>query len=83
MTKIAWDMPDPPWQIAADEHRKIMQSLQSEFGYTPDEKNGENWTVCQGYHGHLNLVVVHPERRPRIYKHGCAGIFYEIELDGP
>lgn len=53
----------------------IAAALRREFGYVPDETHGEKWTVYQDH----SLVVIHPERRPRIYKRGCRGSFYEIE----
>ncbi len=49
--------------------------LKREFGYVPDEKNGEKWTV---YRDHT-LIVIHPERRPRLYTRGCYGTYSEIE----
>lgn len=56
---------------------ELFASLQREFGYRPDERNGERWIVFQDH----NLIVIHPERRPRIYKRGCGGVYYEIEPD--
>lgn len=64
---------------AREEHRKVLDALYETFGYRPDEPGGENWTVYQGH----SLIVVHPERRPRIYKRGCGGVYYEIEPDFP
>lgn len=63
----------------ADELKRVMDSLYETFGYRPDEQSGENWTVFQDH----SLIVIHPERRPRIYKRGCSGLFYEIEPDFP
>lgn len=51
-------------------------SLRNIFGYIPDEAAGEQWTV---YRNHT-LIVVHPDRLPRIYEHGCAGSFIEIDV---
>jgi len=59
----------------ADQYEKVMRSLQETFGHRPDERGGEKWTVYQDH----SLIVVHPERRPRIYKRGCGGVYYEIE----
>lgn len=56
-------------------YNKAMESLKLEFGHRPDEKMGERWIVYQGH----SLIVIHPERRPRIYKRGCGGTYYEIE----
>lgn len=56
-------------------HEKAMADLQREFGYRPDERGGEKWAVYQG----RCLIVIHPERRPRLYDRGCGGMFYEIE----
>lgn len=53
---------------------EYLASLQRTFGYSPDERGGEKWVVYQD-----NLIVIHPERRPRIYKPGCAGVYYELE----
>ena len=53
----------------------VAESLGREFGYVPDERNGEKWTVYQDH----SLIVVHPHRRPRIYKRGGSGSCYEIE----
>jgi hypothetical protein len=52
-------------------------ALKTAFGYVPDEGRGEKWVVYQD----RALIVVHPERRPRIYKRHAAGEhdFYEIE----
>ncbi|MHB0785610.1 hypothetical protein [Bradyrhizobium sp. 5.13L] len=52
-----------------------MAALRRDFGYAPDERGGENWTVYQNQ----TLIVCHPERRPRLYKRGCGGTFYEID----
>jgi hypothetical protein len=57
----------------------VAEALRREFGYCPDERNGEVWTVFQGH----TLIVIHPERRPRMYKRGCGGIYYEIEPNFP
>jgi hypothetical protein len=51
------------------------RDLEREFGYVPDEKNGEKWAVYQNH----SLIVIHPEQRPRIYKRGCGGTPYEID----
>lgn len=50
-------------------------SLRHAFGYVPDEEGGEVWTVFRD----RTLIVAHPERRPRFYRHGCGGSFYEVE----
>ena len=54
-------------------------ALKREFGYVPNEKDGEKWCVYQDH----SLIIVHPERRPRIYKRGCGGLYYEIEPNYP
>lgn len=54
---------------------EVKQALRREFGYVPDESGGENWTVFRDH----SLIVIHPERRPRIYKRGCGGTYYEFE----
>ncbi len=55
---------------------KRNEALRREFGYAPNEADGENWTVYQGQ----MLIVIHPERRPRIYRRGSGPHdFIEIE----
>lgn len=61
--------------LVNDMDNPTMASLRQEFGYAPDERGGERWTVFQNH----TLVVIHPERRPRLYKRGCGGLYYEIE----
>lgn len=56
---------------------EVMASLRKTFGYAPNERDGEQWAVYQDH----SLIVIHPERRPRIYKRGCGGSYYEIEPD--
>lgn len=56
---------------------KIRESLRREFGYVPDEKAGEQWVVYQDH----TLIVIHYERRPRLYERGCGGVYVEIEPD--
>ena len=52
-------------------------ALRREFGYTPDEKGGERWAVYQD----RALIVIHPERRIRVYRRHGSGPhdYYEIE----
>lgn len=50
------------------------RALKREFGYVPDEPSGEKWVVFAD-----RLIVVHPERKPRIYKQGCCGSFFELD----
>jgi len=57
----------------------VATALKREFGYVPNEYDGENWTV---YRDHT-LIVCHPERRPRVYKRGCNGDYYEFEPNWP
>ena len=57
------------------DEQNVLDSLEREFGYRPNEKGGEEWCVYQNH----SLIVIHPERRPRIFKRGCGGNFYEIE----
>lgn len=54
-------------------------ALRREFGYVPDVSDGEAWAVHQDH----TLIVIHPARRPRLYKRGCGGVYYEIEPDMP
>ncbi len=58
-----------------DEETKV--ALRRVFGYCPDEEDGEKWTVFQD----RALIVIHPERRPRLYRRGScnANDYYEIE----
>lgn len=53
------------------------KALRREFGYAPNEADGESWTVYQD----RCLIVIHPERRPRIYRRGAFGPtdYWEIE----
>lgn len=57
------------------DYEKMMASLERDFGHRPDEAGGEKWVVYQDH----SLIICHPDRRPRIYKRGCAGSYYEIE----
>jgi hypothetical protein len=57
----------------------IANDLRRDFGYVPREEEGEQWCVYQDH----TLIVVHPERRPRMYKRGCGGVYYEIEPNFP
>lgn len=54
---------------------EVAQALKREFGYVPLEEEGEKWIVYQD----RALIVVHPERRPRIYRRGDCGAYSEIE----
>lgn len=53
----------------------VAQALEREFGYVPDEESGEKWA----FYGNHSLIVIHHDRKPRIYKRGCGGKYYEIE----
>lgn len=53
----------------------VANDLRRVFGYVPDEKGGEKWTVYQD----RVLIVIHPVRKPRLYKRGCSGVYYEID----
>lgn len=46
--------------------------LKREFGYDVDPDDA--WKVFDG-----RLIVIHPARRPRVYRRGCAGIYYEMD----
>lgn len=48
--------------------------LQKDFGYVKNDPR-EQWVVFKYRH----LIVIHPKNRPRIYKKGCRGSYYEIE----
>lgn len=58
-------------------HAEAMADLRRVFGYAPNEADGEKWVVFRD----RALIVVHPERRPRIYRqHGLGpSDYYEIE----
>jgi hypothetical protein len=57
-------------------NEECSSALKREFGYLPDEAGGEKWVVYQD----RSLIVVHPDRRPRIYpRHGTGCNYYEIE----
>jgi hypothetical protein len=57
---------------------ETLSALDREFGCRPDEANGERWAI---YNRHL--IVIHPDRRPRIFKPGCGGSYYELEPTFP
>jgi hypothetical protein len=50
-------------------------ALRQTFGYVPDEADGEAWTVYQ----ERMLIVIHPNRRPRLYEEFSGGRYVEIE----
>lgn len=54
-------------------------ALRKEFGYVPDDRGGEVWCVYQN----RALIVLHPERRPRIYGRSSSGVPYEFEPSFP
>lgn len=56
---------------------EISTALRREFGYVPDEGDGEHWVV---YRDNI-LLVVHPERKPKLFERGCRGSYSEIEPD--
>lgn len=60
-------------------NKEVAASLKREFGYVPDEDQGEKWAVYQDHF----LIVIHYDRKPRIYKRGCKGDYYEIEPTYP
>lgn len=51
------------------------QSLWGAFGYIPNEAEGEQWTIYQSN----SLIVVHADRKPRIYRRGCGGSYCEVD----
>jgi len=53
---------------------QVRDSLLKAFGYAPIEEDGERWCVFRD-----NLIVIHPNRRPRVYRRGCHGDYYEFE----
>lgn len=54
----------------------VLRGLQETFGYVPEEDKGEKWAVYNNC-----LIVIHPMQRPRIYRRGCKGIYFELEPD--
>lgn len=70
-----WEIEEGAREARLEEHKRVMESLHKEFGYRPDEEGGEQWVVYQD----RVLVVIHPERRPRIYERRGGGTYYEIE----
>ena len=55
--------------------RQTAEHLRQEFGYVPNEHGGEDWTIFQN----RVLIVIHPERRPRLYGRGCGGAYSEFD----
>lgn len=66
-----------PIDPVADMKQQNLEALRRTFGYAPDERDGEQWVVYQD----RVLIVIHPERRPRLYKRGAlgAGDYTEVE----
>lgn len=65
----------PHLAAGMQQHAATMRALRETFGYEPDERGGEKWTVYQD----RMLIVIHPERRPRLYERGCNGVYFEFE----
>ena len=57
------------------EQKRVLDSLEKTFGYRPDMMHGEKWVV----YDFDKLIVVHPERKPRIFTPGCGGSYVEID----
>lgn len=53
---------------------EVLQGLKRDFGYCPDETR-EKWVIFRDN----SLIVVDPDRRPRIYRRGGNGVPVEIE----
>lgn len=58
---------------------EVQEALKRDFGYVPNERDGERWVV---YLDRM-LVVCHPERTPRVYDMGCNGSYYELHPEFP
>lgn len=56
-------------------HPEVKAALKRLFGYIPNEDDGEKWVVFQS----RTLIVVHPERRPRLYRQDGGGVYVEID----
>lgn len=54
---------------------EVEEALRREFGYVPNENEGEKWCVYQDQ----CLIVIHEYRNPRLYRRGCGGVYYEID----
>ena len=65
-----------PCDWVDDPHMRedVAQALRREFGYVPDEADYDKWIVYED-----TLIVINPRRRPRLFRKGCAGNYYEIE----
>lgn len=50
----------------------LEQNLNKSFGYVP--KLPEQWVIYKDH-----LIVIHPENKPRIFKYGCNGVYYELD----
>ena len=55
----------------------IAARLREEFGYAPDESDGEKWVV---YRDNM-LIVTHHRNKPKLFERGCRGDYIEIEPD--
>jgi len=56
-------------------NEECAEALRREFGYIPDTRSGEQWTV---YKDHA-LIVTHPERLIRVYERNHGGVYHEID----
>lgn len=64
------------WLLTAGWNRNAeLGSLKDEFGYIPDERNGERWWIDdEGRY----MFVGHPSREIRIYRRGCGGRYTTV-----
>ncbi len=60
-----------------DYANEVADALRKEFGYAPQENDGEKWVIYRD----CMLIVAHPERRPRIYRRGGSGVHDYTEID--
>lgn len=54
-----------------------IHTLRESFGYSPHHP--EQWTLYAPPGRDPVLVVIHPERKPRIYKLHCGGVYTEFD----
>lgn len=73
------------WQARASPNRQlgphgdVAAAIERIFGYVPNENIGESWAIYRGQ----TLIVIHSDRRPRLYKAGGGGVHVELDPSLP
>lgn len=57
-------------------HNSI-EAIKQDFGFIPREEDGEQWVVYQG----KVLIVIHPERKPRLYRKRESDPQHYLEIE--